>query len=80
MIRSIQQLALIMEAFVQTSINDGIAKIIFFHPQSNSLPGEILRKLAAEISAAGQNQAVKVIVRAANEQKIGVEERFCCSF
>ena len=51
-----------MEAFVQTSINDGIAKIIFFHPQSNSLPGEILRKLAAEISAAGQNQAVKVIV------------------
>ena len=51
-----------MEAFVQTSINDGIAKIIFFHPQSNSLPGEILRKLAAEISTAGQNQAVKVIV------------------
>ena len=49
-------------AFVKTAIENGIATINFYHPQSNSLPGEILRKLAAEISAAGQNQAVKVIV------------------
>ena len=49
-------------AFVKTAIENGIATINFYHPQSNSLPGEILRKLAAEISAAGHDQAVKVIV------------------
>ena len=49
-------------AFVKTAIENGIATINFYHPQSNSLPSEILRKLAAEISAAGHDQAVKVIV------------------
>ena len=49
-------------AFVKTAIENGIAIINFYHPQSNSLPGEILRRLAAEISTAGHNQAVKVIV------------------
>lgn len=51
-----------MEAYVKSHINDGIATVTFFHPQSNSLPGEILRKLAAEIEALGNNEMAKVIV------------------
>jgi methylglutaconyl-CoA hydratase len=51
-----------MEAFVKTEINKEIASITFFHPQSNSLPGEILRKLADEITIAGNNPQVRVIV------------------
>jgi methylglutaconyl-CoA hydratase len=48
--------------FVKTSTENGIAHITFFHPQSNSMPGELLRKLAAEIEAAGKNNDAKVIV------------------
>jgi methylglutaconyl-CoA hydratase len=40
----------------------GIATIEFGHPLSNSLPGNILRKLAETITEAGTNAAVKVIV------------------
>lgn len=56
-------------AFVNTEIQNGIATINFFHPQSNSLPGEILRKLAAEIELAGKDQAVKVIVLKSEGEK-----------
>jgi len=60
-------------AFVKTDLsNDGIATITFFHPQSNSLPGEILRELAKQIEDAGNNSDVKVIVL----QSIG-EKAFC---
>ncbi|MCD6067681.1 MAG: enoyl-CoA hydratase/isomerase family protein [Bacteroidetes bacterium] len=48
--------------FVKTSIENGIAYITFFHPQSNSMPGTLLRQLAAEVEAAGKNDAAKVIV------------------
>ncbi|TAL57969.1 MAG: enoyl-CoA hydratase/isomerase family protein [Bacteroidetes bacterium] len=51
-----------MEAFVKTETNNGITTVTFFHPQSNSLPGAILRKLADEITAAGNASAVKVII------------------
>jgi methylglutaconyl-CoA hydratase len=51
-----------MEAFVRSEINNGIATVTFFHPQSNSLPGAILRKLADEIAAVGNNAAAKVII------------------
>jgi methylglutaconyl-CoA hydratase len=47
---------------VNTEIKDGIGTITFFHPQSNSLPGEILRKLAEEITAMGNNAEARVIV------------------
>jgi len=58
-----------MEAFVKTEISNGIATITFFHPQSNSLPGAILRKLADEITAAGNNAQVKVIVLKSQGEK-----------
>lgn len=49
-------------AFVKRITENGIARVIFFHPQSNSLPGEILRSLAAEIESAGNDDNAKVII------------------
>ena len=49
-------------SFVKSNIENGIATITFFHPQSNSLPGEILRTLAKEIELIGNNPQAKVIV------------------
>ena len=51
-----------MEAFVKSEIKNGIAILAFFHPQSNSLPSTILRKLADEITSAGNNPEAKVII------------------
>lgn len=58
-----------MEGYVKTSIENGIAYVTFFHPQSNSMPGELLRKLAEEISAAGKNNAARVIVLRSEGEK-----------
>lgn len=53
----------INQGFVDFSIQDsGIATIEFGHPMSNSLPGNILRKLAETITEVSSNEAVKVIV------------------
>ena len=52
-----------MEPFVKIDGSEkGIASITFFHPQSNSLPGELLRKLAKYIEEAGKERNVKVII------------------
>lgn len=54
---------------VKLILTDGIAEIEFEHPQSNSLPGTVLRELAATISKAGENESVRVIVlRSAGEK------------
>jgi len=50
------------KAYVKSSIAKGIATITFFHPQSNSLPGELLSQLAEEITKAGNDQNAKVII------------------
>ena len=47
---------------VSTEIKSNIAFITFFHPQSNSLPGVLLRELADAIAKAGANDQAKVIV------------------
>jgi methylglutaconyl-CoA hydratase len=47
---------------VHTTLKDGIATVSFFHPQSNSLPGDLLRKISEEITAAGKNPEAKVIL------------------
>ena len=57
---------------VESIIENGIATITFHHPQSNSLPGSLLRRLADEIAAAGKNDAAKVIVL-----RSGGEKAFC---
>ncbi len=58
-----------MSGSVDVKVTNGIATITFFHPQSNSLPGEILRKLAGEIEKAGKDAAVKVIVLRSEGEK-----------
>ena len=60
----------IHQGHVEMSIDDkGIATIEFGHPLSNSLPGKILRKLAETITAAGNDDAVKVIVLRSSGEK-----------
>ena len=48
--------------FVKSEIKNGVGSITFFHPQSNSLPGSILRELATAIEESGKDPAAKVIV------------------
>lgn len=57
---------------VETNIENGIAIVTFQHPQSNSLPGTLLRKLADEITSAGNNEKAKVIIL-----RSGGENAFC---
>ncbi|HEX3074233.1 MAG TPA: enoyl-CoA hydratase-related protein [Ignavibacteriales bacterium] len=47
---------------VETAINNGIAAVTFSHPRGNSLPAELLARLAAAITRAGDNPEVSVII------------------
>ena len=61
-----------MEEYVKLKIENGIGTIEFFHPQSNSLPGNILAKLANTITESGKNNDIKVIIL-----KSAGERAFC---
>lgn len=54
---------------VSNSIENEIGTISFFHPQSNSLPGNLLRKLADEITIMGNNPLAKVIILQSEGEK-----------
>jgi methylglutaconyl-CoA hydratase len=58
------------KAYVQTEIHQGIGTITFFHPQRNSLPGQILQSLAHAITEAGADAAVKVILLQSAGEKV----------
>ena len=58
-----------MEPFVTSQINNSIAEITFGTPKSNSLPGEILEKLAQTIMEEGQKQEVKAILLKSDGEK-----------
>lgn len=47
--------------YVKSETHNGITAIEFYHPQSNSLPGKILKELAAAITHAGEDPNTKVI-------------------
>ncbi len=51
-----------MEGHIKSEIKNGKAYITFFHPQSNSMPGALLRELASKIEEAGNNPEAKVII------------------
>jgi methylglutaconyl-CoA hydratase len=51
-----------LKGSVSTSIDQGVARITFHHPQSNSLPGELLRELGDAIHAANSNKEVRVMI------------------
>jgi methylglutaconyl-CoA hydratase len=57
------------EGKVETIINNGIATVQFFHPQSNSLPGTLLMNLAGEVEKAGKDKDAKVIVLKSEGEK-----------
>jgi len=58
-----------MEGKVESVVTNGIGTVTFFHPQSNSMPGALLRKLAEEITIVGQNPDAKVIVLKSQGEK-----------
>lgn len=60
------------QGYINSSIEDGLATIEFFHPLSNSLPSKLLAELAAAITEAGNNDAVKVLLL-----KSAGERAFC---
>jgi len=53
--------AAVPEGTVSTQVADGIGLIEFHHPKGNSLPGALLRALAAAVKAMGEDPAVRVI-------------------
>jgi methylglutaconyl-CoA hydratase len=61
-----------VEAYVQYTIDGSIATVEFFHPEQNSLPGNILAQLANTITDVGNMSEVKVIIL-----KSGGERTFC---
>ncbi len=50
------------KSYVKSNTANGIATITFFHPKSNSLPGILLSQLAEEITKAGNDSNIKVII------------------
>lgn len=58
-----------MEGYIKSEIANGIGTITFFHPQSNSMPGKLLRELASEITKLGNDAAAKVIVLKSEGEK-----------
>jgi methylglutaconyl-CoA hydratase len=60
------------QPYVHTNIENGIATVEFFHPKHNSLPGDLLAKIANTITDLGENDAAKVIIL-----KSGGSRTFC---
>jgi methylglutaconyl-CoA hydratase len=60
------------EAYVSLHVEDAVATVEFFHPDQNSLPGEILSKLAQTISEAGNRTDVAIIIL-----RSGGDRTFC---
>ena len=58
-----------MEGSVKATIENSIVRLKFFHPQSNSLPGKLLRELASAIEEAGKNQDARVILLCSEGEK-----------
>lgn len=61
-----------MNPYVNQEIKNNIATIEFFHPEQNSLPSDLLKKLTNTIFEAGNNNKVKVIIL-----KSGGNRTFC---
>lgn len=57
-------------AYVKTETHHGITTIEFYHPQSNSLPGSLLQKIAHEIHFCGTHDETKVIILRSHGEKV----------
>lgn len=60
------------EPYVKHQIDGDIATVEFFHPAHNSLPSDLLAKLAGTITDLGENDGVKVVIL-----KSGGDRTFC---
>ncbi len=60
------------QPYVKQTIENSVGYIEFFHPAHNSLPGDVLAKLAQTITEAGKNDDIKVVVL-----KSGGDRTFC---
>ncbi|GGG56336.1 enoyl-CoA hydratase/isomerase family protein [Bizionia arctica] len=60
------------EPYVKLNIKNEVGYIEFFHPAHNSLPGDLLAKLANTITDVGNNYKIKVLVL-----KSGNDRTFC---
>lgn len=61
---------IIQQGYVRTDLTaDGVAHIIFYHPNHNSLPSRLLAELVAAFDAAGRNRDAKVVVLRSAEHK-----------
>jgi methylglutaconyl-CoA hydratase len=60
---------MVAEGTIQSKLENGVATITFFHPQSNSMPGQLLRALAAEIEKQGSDDKARVIVLRSEGEK-----------
>ena len=52
----------IKEGHVKAERHNGVMTIEFYHPQSNSLPGDMLEAIAHEIHGAGNDHETKVVI------------------
>lgn len=52
----------VAEGHVNVEVKEGVGTVEFFHPKGNSMPGVLLRRLAAEITELGANDEARVIV------------------
>jgi methylglutaconyl-CoA hydratase len=50
------------DAYVSSDTHNGITTVEFFHPQSNSLPSQLLQELARNIKRAGEDTVTQVII------------------
>lgn len=60
------------EAYVKVWVENQISNIEFFHPQSNSLPGKLLRELAHTIEQEGKNSESRLLLL-----RSGGDKAFC---
>ena len=61
-----------MNPYVNLTVENGIGTIEFFHPKSNSLPGDLLKQLTKSITMADEREDIRVIIL-----KSGGNRTFC---
>ena len=51
-----------MNPYVNLSVKNGVSTIEFFHPQSNALPGDLLKQLTESIIKSSEREDIRVII------------------
>ena len=61
-----------MNPYVKLSFENRVGTIEFFHPQSNALPGDLLKQLTEAITKYGEEEEIRVVIL-----KSGGNRAFC---